>query len=285
MPLTEDAHDAIGSSEDVLENKLTTSDVHYPKLSFPSSLASRVSDRGRQPDYPIPGDDTLHQFDELESFLGVNEELPPNRDEDLQSGRSVNVSGNSPSNHVRSSPSEYFESPSSGDLPTLTEVFSTARSSIGLKHETQPWLSQKTDVKDSKKIEESYNREMEALDAMLEEAEDAEQITTKVLQDHRKKQSTAPAASQKESGSQFKIPPGSQQVDLTLSSDVELGAEKENISDDSYDDDYDLPRRPGWVEKKTRSTRRQTTGNSQGSLQRATKTRSIKEEDHDEILV
>jgi hypothetical protein len=131
-------------------------------------------------------------------------------------------------------------------------------------------------VKDAKKIEESYNKEMEALDAMLEEAEDPEQITFKASQDHRKKQSTAPAASQKEGGSQFKIPPGSQQIDLTLSSDVELGAEKENVSDASYDDDYGLPRNPGKVEKKTRRTRRQTISNSQVSSQRVTKTRTAR---------
>jgi hypothetical protein len=149
-------------------------------------------------------------------------------------------------------------------------VFSTARSSIGPKHEMQPWLSQKTDAKDAKRIEESYNKEMEALDAMLEEEDDPEQITFKASQDDPKKQSTTTTTSPKESGSQFKVPPGSQQVDLTLSSDVELEAEKENVSDDSYDDDYGLPRGPGWVEKKTRRTRRQTTGSSQ----RVTKTRT-----------
>ena len=274
-PLTEDVHYAVSPSEDVLGNKSTTSNVHYPKLSIPSSLASQVSDRGRQPDYPIPGEDALQQFD-LDSFLDVPEELPLNRDKDLPSGRPVNISDNSPSNHVRSSPSEYFEPPSSGDLPTLAEMFSTARSSIGPKHEIQPWLSQKTDAKDAKKIEESYNKEMEALDAKLEEEDDPEQITFRASQDHRKKQSTAIGTSPKESGSQFKVPPGSQQVDLTLSSDVELEAEKENVSDDSYDDDYDLPRGPGWVEKKPRRTRRQTTGNSQGSSQRATKTRTMR---------
>jgi hypothetical protein len=262
-PLTEDVHHAVSPSEDVLENKSTTSNVQYPKLSIPSSLASQVSDRGRQPDYPIPGEDALQQFD-LDSFLGVPEELPLNRDENLLSGPAVNISDNSPSNHVRSSPS------SSGDLPTLAEVFSTARSSIGPKHEMQPWLSQKTDAKDAKRIEESYNKEMEALDAMLEEEDDPEQITFKASQDDPKKQSTTTTTSPKESGSQFKVPPGSQQVDLTLSSDVELEAEKENVSDDSYDDDYGLPRGPGWVEKKTRRTRRQTTGSSQ----RVTKTRT-----------
>jgi hypothetical protein len=273
-PTTEDAHDAVGFNEDVLEDKSTISNIHYPKLSVPSSLASQVSDCGRQPDYPIPGVDTLHEFNDLDSLVGVHEELPVNRDQDPPSTRSVNVSDNSPSNHIRSSPSESFESPSSGGLPTLEEVFSTARSSIGPKHDTQPWASQKTNVKDAKKIEESYDREMEALDAMLEESEDAEQITPKASQNDRNKQSTAPAASQKESGSQFKIPPGSQQVDLTLSSDGELVAEKENVSDDSYNDNYDLPRGPGWVEKKASRTRRQTTGNSQVTSQRVPKTRT-----------
>jgi len=272
--LTEDVHEAISSNEDAPEKKLTVSDVQYPKLSFPSSLASQVSDCGRQPDYPIPGDNTLHQFDELNSFLGVLEELPLNQGEDIPLARAVNVSDNSPLNHIGSSPPEYFEPPSSADLPTLAEVFSTARSSIGPKPEAQPWLSQKTDVKDAKKIEESYNREMEALDAMLEETEDTEQIMPRASQDHRKKESPTSAVSQKDSGSQFKIPPGSQQVDLTLSSDVELGAEKENVSDGSYDDDYGLPRGPGWVEKKTRNTRRRTTGDSQLFSPRVTKTRT-----------
>lgn len=274
--LIEDNHDAVGPVEDALESRSNASNVHYPKLSLPSSLASQVSDRGRQPDYPISGDDTLHQFDDLDSFLGVHGELPLNKDEGLPPARSVNVIDNSLSNHVRSSPSEGFEPPSSGDLPTLAEVFSTARSSIGPKSETQPWLSQKTDVKDAKKIEDSYNREMEALDAMLEEAEEVEQITPKASQAHGKKQPTVPAASQQESRRQFKIPPGSQQVDLTLSSDVEAGAEKEGVSDDSYNDDYSLPRGPGWVEKKSRGTRRRTTGNSQVSSQRVTTTRTTR---------
>jgi hypothetical protein len=109
---------------------------------------------------------------------------------------------------------------------------------------------------------------------MLEETEETENIIKSEKKDHRKKESPTSAVSQKDSGSQFKIPPGSQQVDLTLSSDVELGAEKENVSDDSYDDDYGLPRGSGWVEKKTRNTRRRTTGDSQLSSQRVTKTRT-----------
>jgi len=276
-PIAEDVNDTVGANGDALENTSITSNVHYPKLSFPSSLASQVSDRGRQPDYPAPGDDTLHQFDDIDSFLGVPEELPLNRNENLSAARSMSVNGNSPLDDIRSSPPEYFETHSSGGLPTLAEVFSTARSSIGPKLETQPWSSQKTDVKDAKKIEDSYNREMEALDAMLEETEDAENTTPKASRDRQRGQFPTSTASQKGSGSQFKIPPGSQQVDLTLSSDVELGAEKENVSDGSYDDDYDLPRGPGWVEKKTRSsTRRQTTGNSQVPSQRVTKTRTLR---------
>jgi hypothetical protein len=269
----EDIGDANGYSVDELENKLTLPTVKYPKLSLPSSLASQVSDRGRQPDYPLPGDEMPHQFDDMDSLLVAQEDLQINHEElpSLQPGK---INDKSSLDHGRSSPSDYFESPSPGVLPTLAEVFSTARSSIESKPEMQTWLSHTSVLKEAKKIEESYNREMEALDAELEEAEDEEQITPKALTDSRGPL-TVSAGTQKSSIGQFTIPPGSQQVDLTLSSDAELLVEAGNLSD-SYDESYGLPSGPGWVEKKTRTTRRQTTGNSQSSSQRQIKTRSTR---------
>jgi hypothetical protein len=214
----------------------------------------------------------------MDSFLGVPEELPTSKaiskDEDPLFAPAVNASNSSPRNNARSSPYSELEPPSSEDFPTLDEVFSTARSSIGPKQETRSWLSRTAFREEDKKIDESYNKAMEELDAKLDEQEDEEQIAPKASQSQRSKKKAGSAASQKESGSQFRIPPGSQQVDLTLSSDIEPVVEKDNDGDDSYDDDFGLPRGPGWVEKKTRRTRRQTTGNSQLSSQKGTQTRT-----------
>ena len=64
--------------------------------------------------------------------------------------------------------------------------------------------------------------------------------------------------------SSFVVPTGSQQVDLTLSSDGELEAEKDTTDDDAYEDpDPDLPRGPGWVQK--RSLRRTSASNPQSA--------------------
>lgn len=275
MPNNEDFQRPISSNNDTPENKSSISSVHYPKLSVPSSLASQVSDRGRQPDYPIPGDDTLHQFDEMDSFLGDHQGLSGSKDQDPPFTPAMDASNGFPRDNARSSPYSEFEPPSSEGLPTLDEVFSTARSSIGPRHEKNPWLSRTNFREDDKKIEESYNKAMEELDAKLDEAEDEGQITPKASQNHRSRKYNVAAASQ-DSGSQFKIPPGSQQVDLTLSSDSEPIEENEDDGDDSYDDGFGLPRGPGWVEKKPRRIRRRTTGNSQLSSQKGTQTRVLR---------
>jgi hypothetical protein len=153
------------------------------------------------------------------------------------------------------------------------------------------------------KIDDSYNKAMEALDAQLDAMEEEpEQVTPKASQRNKRvitpKASQAkkwagspkvsqktklaiPPASQKDSKGQFVIPAGSQQIDLTLSSDVEPVPENDNDGDDSYNDDFGLPTGPGWVEKKSRNTRRQSSAvttraaSQSGSQRRTTRRKTM----------
>jgi len=312
------------SNSPVVTIKSDISSVQYPKLSVPStdnSHNSQVSDRGRQPDYSIPGDDTLFPFDDMEnSFLGDHDDFPVNGSTDVSHEKHVHLDSGSHHRSRHSSPVSRAESASSLDLPTLDEVFSTARSAILPKKERKGPFSDSLEA--AAKIDESYQKAMEKLDAELDAEEDPEQVTPKASQHNRKSQINDPVPSQKSEGGFFKafsrktqssdsvssqkadrglfkgsqydgtneindptpsqkarrgdfeIPAGSQQVDLTFSSDIELPTEKENDGDDSYDDDYGLPRGPGWVEKKTRRSRRQSTANSRPSSQTVAKARS-----------
>jgi hypothetical protein len=319
MPQSEKPANNNESDNQDLETAPNLSSSHYPQIQAPPSLTShsQVSDRGRQPDFPTPGDDTLHQFDDMDSFLGDHGNLRVGENEHALSGQPASTNNipkikNSPLGALSES-----DSSSSVDFPTLDEIFSTARSSVVPKQEISPWRNKELDP-GAERIAESYNKAMEALDAELDAAEDAgltgaedpEPLTPKAFQQKRRKRTPILAAeeritaqkstprktasqrtasqkaqsqrttsqettSQKRSSS-FMIPPGSQQVDLTLSSDVdvEVAAEKKNGGDESYDDDFGLPTVPGWAEKTTRNIPRKSNTTSRPSSQMTSKARS-----------
>lgn len=307
------------SNNQGLETTPNLSNAPYSKIQAPQSVTShsQVSDRGRQPDFPTPGEDTLHQFDDMDSFLGVPRDLRVGQNEHVLSGQPTGISNipeikNSPSGVL----SENGSSPSV-DFPSLDEIISTARNSVVPKQEVTLWRSQELDL-EAERIADSYNKAMEALDAELDAAEDAglsgaedsELLPTKASQQKRRKGTPISAAEERitarkstprksasqrtalqkaqsrrtasqktkspKRSSSFKIPPGSQQVDLTVSSDIDVegAVEKENGGDESYDDDFGLPTGPGWVEKTSRSVGGKWKTSSRPSSQMTSKARS-----------
>jgi hypothetical protein len=251
----------VGATQD----QSKTDDVHYPQLSMPSFLDSQIEDHGHQPDFPSPGEDTLHAFDTHDSPSGA------------QTGEAVmepDLPAAQPSsiNEARSALPKPFsdaDPPSSSGFPNLDEIFSTTRDSARPGQEAPRPLEPMTDVAREAKVAEEYNKAMDELDASLDEVDEPDQLIPKASKNHSRKQFKFPsdfpkiksqtANSPKKSpakksrfakslimNSKFVIPPGSQQVDLTLSSD-----EVEVQDDNDFDDDPSgLPSGPGWVDKK-----------------------------------
>jgi hypothetical protein len=269
----------------VIQDHSNIADVHYPKLSVPSSLASQVTDHGRQPDFPSPGEDTLHEFDGHDSFLGIQDDQPV-VEPGLPSAKPPSVS-DEPRFKVPSIPSSEVDPPSPGGFPTLDEVFSNARSSVVPKQEVPKAWELATDLSREAKVEEEYNKAMEELDASLDAVDGPDQVTPKASQSYTRKelktQSSPPQTKtrttksqptrSRTTKSQFVIPPGSQQVDLTLSNDVEVAAEKETDFDELYDESFGLPTGPGWVDKKKRKTRQSTSSIRSASQPTSSKSR------------
>jgi hypothetical protein len=320
------AFQGAGIVEDVIDGAIeiqsNLSSVRYPQLHMPSSLASEVSDHGRQPDFSTPGDDTLERLEQTDSLAVGEPELPTS----LSNAEHPDLPPSS-INH-----SEQSEPPSSDcGLPTLDEVFSTARSqSVQLKQEFAASIARSEQIANfsmpklwptsegehvvTEKLSDSYNAAMDALDAALDEAEDPDQVTPKASQrtampqhlatieeadsqdslprphdsevqhtsaepfvkisNRATRSQTKPQASSQMTASQFVIPPGSQQVDLTVSSDVEPEAEKPNEkdreADELFDDWFGLPSGPGWVAKKRneghKQIRRASSANPRASV-------------------
>jgi hypothetical protein len=243
---------------EVIQGYSNTGDVHYPWLSVASSLASQDTDHGHQPDFPSPGENTLHEFNCRDSLLGVQDDRPVMEPE-FPSAQPSSVRIETQSKLPSMPPSEVDP-----DFPTLDEIFSTIRSSVVPKQEVLKPLEPMLDHVREAKADEEYNKAMEELDASLDAVDDADQVTPKASKSYNHTQIDLPSVSSKTkpqtkksriansriTRSQFVIPPGSQQVDLTLPSDVEVGVEKENKFDELYDDSLGLPSGPGWVKKK-----------------------------------
>jgi hypothetical protein len=263
------------SSLEKEDSYIDPASAYYPKLSAPSSAASQVTDHGRQPDFPTPGDDTLNQFDDLnallesldnaESFL-VNEPklhspvAEPHVDQVVTLGRDLSPISVS----------------SSEALPSLEVFFSTQDliKKEGAKSRAKTVVVPKVNVDEA----DSYDAAMAKLDAQIDGAEDIDpinidrDITPKASKSQR-------GATQHELENELVVPARSQLVDLTLSSDIENSPPKktraaskkakllegdvalEDVGDE-HNDSYGLPRGPGWVQKKRRAA---STGSEQSS--------------------
>lgn len=217
-------------SGDIIEDESIQSIIRYPQIEGPSSTNSQVTDHGRQPESAMEGDDTLDRLDNS-VFLGDNDvemneseiSLPTNPDRPLNH---VSMQGLVTSTNDALDMEAAF---SDSSLPSLEEVFSTARSSLEFKREKSTPHPLHNIAEDT-----AYEKAMAALDA-------EDQIT--------------PRASRR----QFVMLSGSQMVDLTGTSDAEPEQSPEpvvapvindKLSGGDHDESYGLPKGPGWIEKR-----------------------------------
>lgn len=286
------------------DNSTHTQYNFYPKISFPSPIASQTSDHGqRQPDFPTPGESTLDRFGNSNSFplsqdnfsLGSAHAGTPGDEPQLSSLQPSNAAA---APQAQPPASEHSRESSVLDFPSLSEMFSTARSSFATKQDSsQPVIAP---ISTSLEGNKSYDDAMAKLDAELDARSDPDQnssdgmtprarsadrsISQLVNVDREASEvNGTPARDRRQSpdlprqklpsnSSPFVIPSGSQQIDLTLSSDNDVGANAQK-GDDDEDSEYDpeMPRGPGWVRK--RKLRRQTGGGTPSSQASVSQTR------------
>ncbi|OBT64406.1 hypothetical protein VE03_05802 [Pseudogymnoascus sp. 23342-1-I1] len=277
------------------DNSTPTQSNFYPKLSIPSPLASQTSDQGqRQPDFPTPGESTLDRFGDSNSFplsqdgfsLGSVHAGTP-ADEPRLPSLQPNHAGAA----LQGPPSPSERESSLVDFPSPSDMFSTARSSFAAKQDdSQPVIAPTSTSIEANK---SYEDAMAKLDAELDARSDpdqnsggmtprgrsADRFISQLVESVDRQESEAngrtsarnprrspelPSQKLPTNSSPFVVPTGSQQVDLTLSSDNEFGANaQKGVDDDDSEYDPDMPRGPGWVRK--RKLRRQTAGSASNS--------------------
>ncbi|OBT79518.1 hypothetical protein VF21_01252 [Pseudogymnoascus sp. 05NY08] len=278
------------------DNSTPTQSNFYPKILVPSSLASQTSDHGqRQPDFPTPGESTLDRFGDSNSFplsqdgfsLGSAQAEPLTEEPQLPSIQPSHAAA-----APEAPPSERESSVL--DFPSLDEMFSTARSSFAAKQDDpQPVIAPPSTSLGGNK---SYEEAMAKLDAELDARADPDQnsgditprarsedlfVSQLVEEVHQQSNSAngatrgrspeLPSQKLRPNSSPFVIPSGSQQVDLTLSSDGDVAANVESDDDDG-EYDHNMPRGPGWVRK--RKMRRRTGGSTSNSQASGSRTRS-----------
>ncbi|RDW81949.1 hypothetical protein BP6252_03061 [Coleophoma cylindrospora] len=169
-------HTSLGpASTDETEVRDSNDNIHYPELSIPQSLASQVSDHGRQPDFIVSNDETTMQMDDSDfsilqkyddaASLGNEPELP-----DLKNS----LIGEAALKHALID----TEETSSDDFPTLEEVFSQSQRTSVKPEGSIPRLSQVPS-----KINQDYEKAMASLsDADADVDENDGQSTPKASQ-------------------------------------------------------------------------------------------------------
>jgi hypothetical protein len=268
-----------------------TPSVRYPKLSVDSSFTSQVTDHGRQPDF---------NFDDTAGISAGTSKAPtPINDfhPDVESDHEPSISETNSKTHVEPDlPARktfnIADDGDSSDFPPVEEMYHSQKTK---REKPSPRPIKKT-------IKEDIDRN-DGKPMVLDDDSDSDQVTPKASQKQRKlsqcrsksrtsekaasqSRTSIPRASQsRPSQSQpFVIPPNSQVMDLTISSDVEPEPEDESDVappnrtlkryDLSDEDDEDYVDPSGWVPKRNNvpsvATRRQTSvglrGSSQASL-------------------
>jgi hypothetical protein len=268
-----------------------TPSVRYPKLSLGSSFTSQVTDHGRQPDFSF--DDTAGISAGTSKALTPINDFHP--DEESEHEPSISETNNKsdvePDRPTRKTFSIADDCDSS-DFPAVEEVYHSQKTK---REKPSPGTVKKTIKED---IDRNDRKPM-----VLDDDSDSDQVTPKASQKQRKlsqsrsksrtsekaasqQRVSIPRASQsRQSQSQpFVLPPNSQVMDLTISSDAEPEPEDESDVappnrtlkryDLSDEDDEDYVDPSGWVPKSNNvrrvETRRQTSvglrDSSQASL-------------------
>ncbi|RDW62603.1 hypothetical protein BP5796_10905 [Coleophoma crateriformis] len=149
-------HASLGpASTDETEVRDSNDNIHYPGQSISRSLASQVSDHGRQPDFIVSNDETTMQMDDSDfsilqkyddaASLGNEPELPELKN---------SMIGEAALKHASIDPDET----SSDDFPTLEEVFSQSQRTSIKPEASTPRLSQVPS-----KINQDYEKAMASL--------------------------------------------------------------------------------------------------------------------------
>jgi hypothetical protein len=269
--------------------------VQYPKLSVGSPFTSQVTDHGRQLDF---------NFDDSAGITADTPKGPTPMNDfhpDVESERESLASETN--NNARVRPYlparkrfNVVDDGDSSDFPTIEEVYHSQKVSKREKQSPRP-------------IKKTIKEDIERKPMVLDDSSDSDQITPKAPQKQRKlsqswsksrtsekaasqSQASIPRASQsRPSQSQpFVLPPNSQVMDLTISSDAEPERDDQNeesdgappnrtlkrydLSDEDDEDDEDYVDPSDWRPKRNNvrgvETRRQTSvglrDSSQASL-------------------